>query len=54
METLRTALRWDLAPVLTDFNPQFNGNAPVWVEKIFKPLDDRNNFKPSGVAYPVE
>ena len=54
METLRTALRWDLAPVLTDFDPKFNQDAPVWIEKIFKPFDDRNNFKPSGIAYPSE
>ncbi|KAG7673061.1 hypothetical protein Ndes2526B_g05369 [Nannochloris sp. 'desiccata'] len=54
MDTLRTALRWDLAPVLTDFDPKFNPNAPVWLEKVFKPFDDRNNFKPSGIAYPVE
>jgi uncharacterized protein (DUF1499 family) len=54
MDTLRTALRWDLAPVLTDFDPKFNPNAPVWLEKVFKPFDDRNNFTPSGIAYPVE
>jgi len=54
MDILRTALRWDLAPVLTDFDPKFNPNAPLWLEKVFKPLDDRNNFTPSGTAYPVE
>ena len=53
LESLRTALRWDLAPVLTDFDPKFNPEAPVWLEKVFKPFDDRNDFKPSGIAYPV-
>lgn len=54
MEALRTALRWDLAPVVTDFDPKFNPEAPVWVDKIFKPFDSRvTDFKPSGEAYPV-
>ena len=55
MEALRTALRWDLAPVLTDFDPRFNPDAPVWVDKFFSPFNEtKNSFKPSGIAYPVE
>lgn len=54
MDTLRNALRWDLAPVVTDFDPKFNPDAPTWLEKVFKPFDDRSGFKPSGYAYPVE
>ena len=54
MDTLRNALRWDLAPVVTDFDPKFNPEAPTWLEKVFKPFDDRSGFKPSGYPYPVE
>ena len=53
VDALRNALRWENAPVLTDFDPKFNPEAPLWLEKIFKPLDvDRNNFVPSGIPYP--
>jgi len=54
MDALRTALRWELAAVLTDFSPQFNPQAPEFVEKIFKPFDDRSRFQPSGMSYPSE
>jgi hypothetical protein len=55
MEALRTALRWEPAPVITDFDPKFNPEAPVWLEKVFRPFDtERNNFQPSGISYPVE
>ena len=54
MEALRAALRWELVPVLTDFDASFNPEAPLWVDRFFRPFDERNDFKPSGVAYPVE
>lgn len=55
MEALRTALRWEPAPVITDFDPKFNPEAPVWLEKVFRPFDtERNNFQPSGIPYPTE
>eukprot|EP00889_Picochlorum_renovo_P004875 jgi/Picre1/31905/NNA_007253.t1 len=54
MEGLRRALRWQLAPVLTDFDPKFNPEVPEIVERIFQPFSEKNNFKPSGEPYPVE
>jgi len=54
VDALRTALGWELAAVLTDFSPQFNPEAPEFVEKIFKPFDSRSRFQPSGEAYPYE
>ncbi|KAI3434790.1 hypothetical protein D9Q98_002848 [Chlorella vulgaris] len=54
VERLRKALRWDVAPVLTDFNPAFNAEAPVWFERLFDPFNRRNKFQPSGLAYPAE
>lgn len=54
LERLRVALRWELTPVVTDFNPAFNPEAPVWLEKVFRPFDkERNGFVPSGIAYPT-
>ncbi|KAL4446811.1 hypothetical protein ABPG77_008055 [Micractinium sp. CCAP 211/92] len=54
MERLRTALRWEPAPVITDFDPRFNAEAPVWFERLFDPYNRRNKFEPSGIPYPVE
>ena len=51
MESLRRALGWNLAVVLTDFDPKFNAEVPTVVERIFNPLSD---FKPSGIPYPSE
>jgi hypothetical protein len=49
-EELRRALGWDVAPVITDFDPQFNAEVPVVIEKIFSA---KPNFTPSGEAYPT-
>lgn len=54
MDDLRTALRWELVPILADFDPQFNPEAPTWFEKVFKPFDERSKFQPSGRSYPVD
>ncbi|PSC72961.1 hypothetical protein C2E20_3641 [Micractinium conductrix] len=54
MESLRQALRWELAPVITEFDPQFSAEAPVFVEKLFNPFSGKNSFQPSGYAYPSE
>ena len=54
MDDLRTALKWELVPILADFDPQFNPAAPTWVEKVFKPFDERSRFEPSGRSYPIE
>ncbi|PRW57776.1 hypothetical protein C2E21_3490 [Chlorella sorokiniana] len=54
MERLRTALNWELAPVIADFSPAFNAEAPTIFDKVFDPWNRRNQFQPSGVAYPAE
>lgn len=54
LEVLRQALRWDVAPVVTDFDPRFNAEAPVWFERLFDPFNSRNSFEPSGIAYPAD
>lgn len=33
MERLRTALNWELAPVIADFSPAFNAEAPTIFDK---------------------
>jgi len=53
LEKLREALRWQLAPVLTDFDPKFNPEVPSVIERVFQPFSERNNFTPSGEPYPV-
>lgn len=35
VEKLRQALRWELAPVLADWDPRFNAEAPVIFDKVF-------------------
>jgi hypothetical protein len=52
MENVRKALRWELAPVITDFDPRFNPAAPLWFERLFQPFAERNAFTPSGEPYP--
>ncbi|EFN57033.1 hypothetical protein CHLNCDRAFT_143734 [Chlorella variabilis] len=54
MERLRAALNWELTPVIADFSPAFNSEAPVFFEKLFDPFNRRNDFEPSGVSYPEE
>lgn len=54
LEALRTALRWEVVPVVTDFNTMFNAEAPVFVEKLFDPFSQRASFEPSGMSYPAE
>ena len=34
-ETLRKALGWGLAPVITGFDPRFNVNRKLWFERAF-------------------
>lgn len=34
MERLRTALNWELAPVIADFSPAFNAEAPTIFDKV--------------------
>jgi hypothetical protein len=37
-EDLRKALRWELAPVIAGFDPRYNNNAELWIEKPFNAL----------------
>ncbi len=54
METLRRALNWTPATILTDWDPQFNAEVPTIIEKVFNPFAERNAYKPSGIPYPSE
>lgn len=54
MEELRQALRWELVPVITDFDPAANARAPVWFDRLLRPLDEGNSFQPSGQPYPED
>lgn len=49
-EELRKALKWDIAPVITDFDVSFNAEVPTVIDKIFRP--NQSNFQPSGEPYP--
>ena len=53
LTALRTALRWDVVPVITEWDPRFNTDAPVLVERLFDPFNRRNKFQPSGLSYPA-
>ena len=54
LESLRKAIGWQLAPVMTDFDPKFNPEVPEIVERVFQPFSERNSFQPSGESYPYE
>lgn len=43
MDRLRKALHWEVAPVISDFDPKFNNNAPLWFEKFLEPMAGPNN-----------
>lgn len=32
------ALRWEVVPVITDFDTRFNGKKPLWFEKLYAPF----------------
>ena len=32
------ALRWEVVPVITDFDPRFNNAKPLWFEKLYQPF----------------
>ena len=43
LDELRRSLRFEAAPVITDFDPRFNQDKPLWFEKLYEPfLWDRN------------
>ncbi len=38
MESLRKALRWEVVPVMADFDPKFNDEVPLWFEQLYAPF----------------
>lgn len=38
LERLRKALSFEVTPVITDFDPRFNGSKPLWFERLYKPF----------------
>ena len=38
LDELRRSLRFGLAPVITDFDPRFNQDKPLWFEKLYEPF----------------
>ena len=35
---LTQALKWEMVPVITDFDPRFNNSKPLWFEKLYQPF----------------
>jgi hypothetical protein len=42
LEALRKALRWEQAPVITDFDVRFNDKRLLWFERLYQPFLPRN------------
>ncbi|KAG2485115.1 hypothetical protein HYH03_016102 [Edaphochlamys debaryana] len=40
MYALRTALRWEVVPVIAEFDPKFNKSTPLWFERLYAPFAD--------------
>lgn len=38
LDELRRSLRFEQAPVITDFDPRFNQDKPLWFEKLYEPF----------------
>lgn len=47
-EQLRKALRWEVIDVISDFDPKFNNDQPLWFERLYEPLRQA-----AGVAGPA-
>uniref|UniRef100_A0A061RVU9 Uncharacterized protein n=1 Tax=Tetraselmis sp. GSL018 TaxID=582737 RepID=A0A061RVU9_9CHLO len=45
LESLRKALRFEIVPVITDFDPRFNNDRQLWFEKLLDPGNER--YRPS-------
>ena len=41
LERLRKALRFEVVPVITNFDPRFNNDKQLWFEKLFDPKNER-------------
>lgn len=50
MERLRTALNWELAPVIADFSPAFNAEAPTIFDKASSVVDGAVDKQWAGVV----
>jgi hypothetical protein len=37
VERLRKALRWEVVPVISHFDPKYN-DEPLWFERLYEPL----------------
>lgn len=38
LETLRKALRWEAAPVLTGWDAKYNNDEPLFFERLYQPF----------------
>eukprot|EP00198_Chlamydomonas_reinhardtii_P014349 XP_001703686.1 predicted protein [Chlamydomonas reinhardtii] len=38
LESLRKALRWQVVPVVAEFDPKFNNDKPLWFERLYTPF----------------
>ena len=38
LEQLRQSLKWDVAPVITHFDPRYNQHESLWFEKLYDAL----------------
>ncbi|KXZ47949.1 hypothetical protein GPECTOR_31g311 [Gonium pectorale] len=50
MELLRKALRWDVVPVISEFDPKFNNDKPLWFERLYEPFRTTNTGSSSNSA----
>ena len=45
LEALRKALRWEEAPVVTDFDPRYNQRRPLFFERLYQPFLHNQEFE---------
>jgi hypothetical protein len=38
LESLRKALRFEVVPVVSSFDPKFNNGKPLWFEQLYEPF----------------
>ena len=51
LEALRKALRWEQAPVITDFDVRFNQRRLLWFERLYQPFLPRNSRVEEDALY---
>lgn len=47
LEKLRKALNWEVVPVITDFDPRYNQEQPLFFEKLYQPFLRERNQTPT-------